>query len=332
MTQPFQKIVIRTPNWLGDLMMSTAFIQAVLDQFPEAQVDLIVKSGFEGLPLPHRGQIKAFDKTKQSAGSFGRGLQAESYDCFYVLPPSTSSAWMAFRSRAASRIGYVGSGRKWMLKPAIAYQQVPRSQHLVDEYLGLLSEKKKSRYMPTLALSEAWVAQQLEALSALPESFIALATGANYGPAKKWPIAHYRQLASMLQEQGHTVLLVGTPDDVEDGDTIAEGLGSVQNWCGKTNLSQLLALLSKAQLLVSNDSGAMHIMTALQRPQIAVFGSTDPTWTSPLNDKAELLHQKIDCSPCFSRTCRFGHYQCLTQIAPEQVLRQVLEMQKGLPS
>ena len=97
----------------------------------------------------------------------------------------------------------------------------------------------------------------------------------------------------------------------------------IYNYCGKTTLAQLLAILTKAQLLVGNDSGSMHLMAALQRPQIAVFGSTSPTWTGPINSNATVISRNLSCSPCFSRTCRFGHYECLTQIYPEDVFAEV---------
>ena len=93
------KILIRTPNWLGDLVMSTGFLRAVLETFPNSQVDIILKTGFETLPIPHRGEIILFDKKKDSAGKFGKSLRHKNYDCFYVLPPSFSSALIAFQSK-----------------------------------------------------------------------------------------------------------------------------------------------------------------------------------------------------------------------------------------
>ena len=116
MTDP-TKILIRMPNWLGDLMMATAFCQAVLERFPEATVDLIVRKGFEGLPLPHRGTLLPFDRELTKAGDFGAELANQGYQRIYVLPPSFSSAWMAWRSRIPERIGYSGDGRRWLLRP-----------------------------------------------------------------------------------------------------------------------------------------------------------------------------------------------------------------------
>ncbi|MBF0279136.1 MAG: lipopolysaccharide heptosyltransferase II [SAR324 cluster bacterium] len=315
-----QKIVIRTPNWLGDLMMSTAFINAVLAKFPEARVDLIVRAGFEQLPLPHRGSVLAFDKQKQSAGNFGRMLRKEGYDNFYILPPSFSSAWMAFCSGVPNRIGYAGNFRKTLLRPAKSYQSPPRSQHLVKEYLTLLDEDLSlETHRPFLRISDSWVEQQLKKKQ-LPEKFAVFATGAIYGAAKQWPVSHFRQLAEQLVEPGQSILLVGTKADHDEGEKICKDLQGVQNLCGQTSLTELVAILAKAELLVSNDSGTMHIMTALQRPQIAIFGSTSPTWTGPLNPNAQVHYLELSCSPCFQRKCPFGHYRCLQQITPDQIL------------
>ena len=112
-------------------------------------------------------------------------------------------------------------------------------------------------------------------------------------------------------------------DDFETGTKIAHNHDWIHNYCGKTTLAQLLAILTKAQMLVGNDSGSMHMMAALQRPQIAIFGSTSTTWTGPINDNASVMSRNLSCSPCFSRTCRFGHYDCLTKINPENVFAEV---------
>ena len=320
-----EKIIIRTPNWLGDVMMSTAFIHAVLERYPQAQVDLIVKAGFEQIPLPHRGTILVFDKTQQSAGRFGGTLRPEGYDHFYILPPSFSSAWMAFCSGATQRIGYGGDFRRWLLKPAKAYQHPPRTQHLIQEYLMLLDATfSPQQYLPRLTVSEEWIENQLQDSEPLPENYVALATGAIYGPAKQWPLAHFQRLAQLLVEQRQSVVLVGTQTDFEDGEKVRGGLDQVSNRCGQTSLTELIAILANARLLISNDSGSMHLMSALQRPQIAIFGSTSPTWTGPLNPEAQTCYLKLHCSPCFQRTCRFGHYDCLYQISPEHVFEKTL--------
>ena len=152
------KILIRTPNWLGDLVMSTGFLRAVFETFPDSQVDIILKSGFETLPIPHRGEIILFDKNKDSAVKFGKSLRNKNYDYFYVLPPSFSSAWMAFQSKIPKRIGYAGEYRSFLLTSAKKHEIRPGSQHLLKEYLGLLSnDLDMGNYAPRLEVKHDWV-------------------------------------------------------------------------------------------------------------------------------------------------------------------------------
>jgi len=318
-------IVIRTPNWLGDLVMATPFIHAVLEQFPEAQVDLIVRKGLETLPLPHRGEIRVFDRKDHSPHQFGRQLRAANYDRFYALPPSFSSAWMAFVSGARERVGYRGDGRRWLLTHPARRRHPARTQHLVGEYLDLLGQDfLLEESPPRITLVSGWVSEQLGRLSLqLPERYAVLAPAAEYGPAKQWPWEHYRRMAQQLDLP---VVVTGLAQDRELGEQICADLPDAQNLCGATNLAQLTALLHNAELLVCNDSGAMHLGAALGTPTLGVFGSSSPEWTRPLGLHARFLHLGLDCSPCFDRTCRFGHYDCLQNLAPEVVHATTCEM------
>ncbi|MBF0350241.1 MAG: lipopolysaccharide heptosyltransferase II [SAR324 cluster bacterium] len=323
---PPAKIIIRTPNWLGDLMMSTAFIRAVLDTYPRARVDLIVRAGFDSLPLPQRGQIIPFDRKRHALGMFGEEFKDKGYDRFYVLPPSFSSAWMAYHSGIPERIGYSGQMRGWLLHPAKRYAHHPRTTHLIQEYLALLGESfSMAQYRPNLDMTEAWIESQLAPFKqTLPERFITVAMGAIFGPSKQWPVEYYRELVHDICENLKIpVVLLGTPQEHVYGESVRSSHPLVINWCGKTNMAELVAVLSRSELLISNDSGTMHVMSALRRPQIAIFGSTSTVWTGPVNPYAEVLHLHLACSPCFKKKCRFGHYNCLKQILPHEVFNQV---------
>ncbi len=306
-------------------MMSTAFIKAVLEVFPTSRVDLIVKRGFEGLPLPNRGKILPFNKNEINAYGFGKQLKSEKYDLIYILPPSFSAGLMAYSSRIPDRTGYKGSFRGWLLNNGRSYNQKPRSQHLVQEYLQLLDDYQSNlNFYPELEADQTWISGQLDGIEAnLPKSYISIAPGAIYGPAKQWPASHYRELVSMLVKENKSVVILGTEMDAAIGDTLGEYSEGVYNLCGKTSLNQLIAVLANSKLLVSNDSGAMHVMAALQKPQVAIFGSTSTIWTGPLNRQAEVVRQTVDCAPCFKRECRFGHYDCLKLIDPKSVMDKI---------
>ena len=307
--------------------MSTAFIQSVLALYPNAIVDLVVKSGFEALPLPCRGEILPFDKKAISAIQYGKSLRKNKYSTIFILPPSFSAALMAFAAKIPNRIGYAESLRSFLLKPAISYEKKPRSRHLINEYLGLLpgTDQKETVY-PKLAISSDWVEKNQSEKLNIPDSYIVFAPGAIFGPAKQWPADHFRDLATLINKNNDAVVIVGTEKDHELGERIKNGSSQVINICGQTSLNQLVALLAKTKLLVSNDSGAMHVMAALNKPQIAIFGSTSTTWTSPRNPYSKTIQLKLECAPCFQRTCRFGHYHCLEQIQPERVLEIIEEL------
>lgn len=331
-----EAILVRTPNWLGDLIVSTGWVAALLGRFPKARVDLVVRRGFEVLPLPHRGDVLPYDRRAMSAGAFGRSLKGCGYTHLFVLPPSFSAAWMAWRSGVPWRIGYGGGGRSWLLRPAFRHRHKPRSVHLLQEYLDLLApwlQGRAEEHPPRLAVTAEWLARHAPPQAPWRGRPVVLAPGAEYGPAKQWPAQHYRELARALAGQGYTIAVAGLARERALGDAILAGVASGINLCGETSLAQLTALLAGAALLVSNDSGAMHLAAALGTPQLALFGSTNPTWTGPINPHGRVLYRGEWCSPCYARACRFGHTRCLTELLPvgaiEEAERLLLAAPKG---
>jgi len=318
------RIVVRAPNWLGDLMMATGVLHAILERWPSASLDLVVRPCHESLPLPKRGRTIPFDPGAISAGAFGASLRKAGYDRFYILPPSFSSAWMAWRSGVPERVGYRGHYRGPFLRPALAARAPARSVHLTREYLDLVDPSlDPGCYPPRLDVPDTWAAGQLSGICrGLPERFVAIAPGAVYGPAKSWPAARYGELARKLRERiGVPIVLIGTDQEHALAEQVRNGEQGILNWCGATDLPGLVAVLSRAALLVSNDSGAMHVMAALGRPQVAIFGSTSPAWTGPINQRAAVVTHGLPCAPCFSRTCRYGHYDCLGRVTVDEVLK-----------
>jgi heptosyltransferase-2 len=163
------------------------------------------------------------------------------------------------------------------------------------------------------------------------DRYWAFAPGAEYGPAKRWPAAHYAALARSLHDaDGTPTALLGSPGEAELCAEIATQAGAAcRVLAGRTSLLDAIALIAASRGLASNDSGLMHVAAAFGVAQVAVFGSTSPLHTPPLSDCARVLWLKdelgLDCMPCFDRTCRFGHYRCLTSVAPDRVQQALLQ-------
>jgi lipopolysaccharide heptosyltransferase II len=206
---------------------------------------------------------------------------------------------------------------------------------LMVERFALLAEAPNDATLhplpqPRLQVSDEQRRKVLDKLGlTLNQPLAVFCPGAEYGPAKRWPVPYFAELAQMLHERGHAVWLVGSPRDKEIADQIATlGNGACRNLCGETDLADAVALLSCANLVVSNDSGLMHLAAALDRPLLALFGSSSPRFTPPLSDKAQVLKLDLPCSPCFKRECPLGHFNCMNQLTPRQVAQYIPVIQQ----
>jgi heptosyltransferase-2 len=149
----------------------------------------------------------------------------------------------------------------------------------------------------------------------------AFAPGAEYGPAKRWPARHFAKLAKDLAERGYQVWLFGSAKDAGVTAEIQELSGGIcRDLAGKTSLDEAIDLMSVAARVVTNDSGLMHVAAALERPLVAIYGSSTPEFTPPLSAAAHILKLDMPCSPCFERTCPLGHFNCMMMLKPERVL------------
>jgi heptosyltransferase-2 len=255
--------------------------------------------------------------------ALGRRLAADGYDAAYVLPNSWKSALVPFFAGIPRRIGFRGEARYVLLNERTPLDKaaLPR---LVDRYCLLAGPLDAETPLPHLS-STAEEQRAARTALGLPQDAVPVVfcPGAEYGPAKRWPARHYAALARKLDGP---VWIVGSAKDREVGEEIAQlADGAALNLCGRTDLEQAIDLIAGARHVVSNDSGLMHVAAALDRPLVALYGSSSPGYTPPLSPRAKILSLNLDCSPCFKRECPLGHLRCLEELPPERVLEAICE-------
>ncbi len=252
------------------------------------------------------------------------------FDTAYVLPNSMKSALLPFLASIPKRVGYLGEARIGLLTHRL---KNPKNRPpMVAFYSALSGEAGIENDRPQLHADEADVTATLAVLGLQRGAYSVFAPGSEYGPAKRWPAAHYAELAKKL---GGPVLLLGSGKDAAVCEDIAKNAENCLNLAGKTTLAQAIHTLAASKLVVTNDSGLMHVAAALGIPQVAVFGSSSPLHTPPLSNKAVVLWLKNDntyqpplnCAPCFERECPLAapdeRMRCLKDITPERVLHTI---------
>ena len=317
------------PAWVGDAVMSEPLIRQIAAH-DQAPVDVLAPPWVAPLyeRMPNVGKVihapfahGRFDL--KARWRLGQSLQTHGYQNAYILPNSLKSALPTFFAGIPNRIGFTGESRYGLVnrRQKLDKQQLPR---MVDRFLALapVSASNVNNDLPVLSASPGALSQLQSSLGLTTSGRLAiLCPGAEYGPAKRWPVEHFATLARQLQQAGYTVWTIGSAKDQEFGTSIESLSGGIAiNLCGRTKLADAIDLMSTADIVVSNDSGLMHVAAALDRPLIALFGSSSPLFTPPLSKQVAILQHAVPCSPCFARTCRYGHLDCLTKLLPEAVM------------
>ena len=333
-----KKILVIAPSWVGDTVLVKPMLMRLKQRHPEAQIDVLAPPWTADLlrqmPEVHWGIINPFPHGALKLAAryhLGKHLRSSHYDQAIVLPNSFKSALVPFFANIPLRTGFVGEMRYGLLNDArkLDKQELP----LMVERFAQLAEApggaiQRPLPRPRLQVGEQQRQRVLGKLGLSVAGPVAIfCPGAEYGPAKRWPIPYFAELAQHLREKGYAVWLVGSGKDKETGEKIiALGNESCRNLCGATDLAEAIALLSCADLVVSNDSGLMHLAAALDRPMLALYGSSSPQFTPPLSDQAQVIKLNLPCSPCFKRECPLGHFNCMMQLTPQQVVQHIPAM------
>jgi len=326
------KILIVAPSWVGDTVLAQPLFKLLHGRHAGLALDVLAPSWtfalLERMPEVRRAIESPFVHGDLKLGErrrLGHALAMEGYDQAIVLPNTFKSALVPFFAGIRTRTGYLGELRHWILNDVRTLDK-ERLPQMAQRYAALGLPRGAPLRLPLPALALRVDEEGRRALLARlglgrGRPAVALCPGAEYGPAKRWPARYFGELAQGLAAHGCEVWLIGSKNDARAGAEIERYAGGIcRNLCGETTLTDAIDLLASASLVISNDSGLMHLAAALGRPLIALYGSSSPAFTPPLSPNAQILKLDLPCSPCFKRECPLGHFNCMMQLTPDRVL------------
>ncbi|WP_413896876.1 lipopolysaccharide heptosyltransferase II [Rhodoferax sp.] len=331
---PGTNSLVIAPQWIGDAVMTEPLLRRLQARGERLTIGALpwVAPVYRAMPqvaeviefpFAHGGlQLKA-------RASLARQMQGR-FDIAYVCPNSLKSALLPFLASTPKRVGYLGEARVGLLTHRLKNPPTGQRPPMVAFYSALSGDTDVAHDRPRLQLDAREVDQALATMGLQRGGFHVFAPGAEYGPAKRWPAAHFTELASKLDVP---VVLLGSAKEFTLCEEIAAPVNAAQagkclNLAGKTSLAHAFCAIAGAKSTVSNDSGLMHVAAAFGVRQVAVFGSSSPLHTPPLNDRATVVWLKndpayqpaLDCAPCFERQCPLGHTRCMVDVDAARVL------------
>jgi len=333
-----EKIIIRMPNWIGDLVMATPILTDVRKAFPNAHITALCRTPISDLlkedldidELFCFSKASGFDRRSERRGIVEK-IRRGNYDLGILLTHSFSSAWWFWRGHVKRRLGYQGNGRSLLLTDSIDLPANVKEQHLVTTYkmvlnlLGLpVSETKPRLFLQDKELEEARALLKQSGMS--PQArLVGINPGAAYGSAKCWLPERFRQVTEkLLKHENIQIVYFGDPTTQPLVKEICQGLPSrVINLAGVTTLRQLASLIKLCDVLLTNDSGPMHIAAAVGTPLVALFGSTNEVATGPYKTGI-VIHKHVDCSPCYKRVCPID-FRCMKRIETDEVYEAIVK-------
>ena len=324
-----RNILVRSANWIGDAVMTTPALGMVREAFPRAEITVVANPVVAELFRyhPYCDRVIVFDKKKVHKGmagflNFCCELRRESFHLAVLFQNAIEAAIMARLAGIPARAGYRTDGRGFLLSHGVSVGASERRLHHTEYYrrmlraLGIQGGNGSLR----LACTEEEISWSQSLLGG--DRWVALHPGAAFGSAKRWHPGRFAAVADALtKEWKMRTLLIGGPDDAAIGQKVEAFMKApVLNLMGKTSVRQMMALLSQCRLVVTNDSGPMHVAAAFHVPIVAIFGPTDHTTTAPLTDSCRIVRKEdVECAPCLLRQCPTDH-RCMETVTVEDVL------------
>jgi heptosyltransferase-2 len=307
-------IVIRAPNWLGDSIMSMPAIRNIRHKYPNASITIATPDKLVDVwnLCPFVDNVIAFP-TPASVFQAAKIYKAHRFATAILFPQSLRVAIEARLAGIPKIIGYRGHFRSYLLHVALPEPQLNwhrrHHQYYYHDLVKHLGVEENTEF-PELDIPEANIVHNQ----------IAICPGAEYGPAKRWPAEKFATTAKILKEQVNTeIVILGTAADRPLGEIIQKEIPDAKNLCGQTSLKEFMLEIARSRLVISNDSGAMHLASLLGVPTVAIFGSTAPEHTRPLGSRVRIIHKHVPCSPCFLRECPID-FACMNNIEPQDII------------
>lgn len=332
------RVLVVGPSWVGDMVMAQALLKLLKARAPDRAIDVLAPGWSlpivarmpevnDGIALDTAHGELGIGKRRKIASALGEYSQA------IVLPRSLKAALVPFFAGVPRRTGFRGESRFWLINDTRPFDRTVLDQTVKRfAFLGLERGEGLPAELPDPSLTVDGQRQQalVESLGLkLDRPVVAFMPGAEYGPAKCWPLDYFTELAARLDVAGYTVWVLGSAKDQPAGDRIAAGSPAV-NLCGRTSLADAIDVLALAEQAVSNDSGLMHIAAAVGTHVHGIYGSSSPAFTPPLTAARTIHHLGLECSPCFERDCPLGHLKCLRDIDPLFVAEAIDNANAGL--
>ncbi|MDP6653818.1 MAG: lipopolysaccharide heptosyltransferase II [Gammaproteobacteria bacterium] len=337
-----ERILIIGPSWIGDMVMAQALFMSLRQERPQCHITVMAPDWTRPL-LARMPEVDESIDAQLGHGelrlvrrlAIGRPLQAIGFTTAIVLPNSFKSALIPFHAGIPRRIGWGGEWRAPLLTDC---------RRLNKANYPLMVQRFVALAFPACAQPPAVIPNPVLEIDAINASktllefdlhdgakILGICPGAEFGEAKQWPAQHFAAMCNAVLTDDWQVWIFGSNNDALVAEAILADIETDKidrciNLTGKTNLAQAIDLMSVTTVVVSNDTGLMHIAAALGKPVAGLYGSTSPDFTPPLTESVKLLATDIECRPCFKRTCPYGHQRCLTELQPARVLEAISQL------
>lgn len=343
---PPTNIIVRMPNWLGDLVMATPVLADLRTHFPNARITAMCQSNVAGLLKndPHIDEVYSYARPsgwihRRQHSEIIDSIRRGEYDLGLLLTNSFSSAWWFWRGKVKNRVGFATNLRSFLLDKAIPFPANRKTQHLVNTYKSLLaplgiplSETPPKLYLSPEEIKAAHTLLLNKGILIGKDVVVGINPGAAFGSAKCWLPERFVSVSQKLLEDRRVhVVFFGDQSGAPLVNDICKKLPDrVINLAGKTNLRELMALIQSCSIFLTNDSGPMHIGAALKVPLLALFGSTNDVTTGPYNF-GKVIHKHVECSPCYKRVCPID-FRCMKRIEVDEVYKELETMVRDIES